>query len=128
VDASRAIKVFLTPERSELQRRIETRFDAMLAAGALEEVRALAARGLDPALPAEGARGALAHSSAGGRDQLAGCGARRRGGYLALYQTAGHLVPQPDAGLVLDRAGSGASADFTRNLADFGLTSGWSAL
>ncbi len=57
VDASRAIKVFLTPERSELQRRIETRFAAMLAAGALEEVRALAARGLDPALPAMKAHG-----------------------------------------------------------------------
>jgi tRNA dimethylallyltransferase len=57
VDASRAIKVFLTPERSELQRRIETRFAAMLAGGALEEVRALAARGLDPALPAMKAHG-----------------------------------------------------------------------
>jgi tRNA dimethylallyltransferase len=57
VDASRAIKVFLTPERSELQRRIETRFAAMLAGGALEEVRALVARGLDPALPAMKAHG-----------------------------------------------------------------------
>jgi tRNA dimethylallyltransferase len=57
VDASRAIKVFLNPERAELQRRIETRFAAMLAAGALEEVRALAARGLDPALPAMKAHG-----------------------------------------------------------------------
>jgi len=57
VNASRAIKVFLTPERSELQRRIETRFAAMLAAGALEEVRTLAARGLDPALPAMKAHG-----------------------------------------------------------------------
>jgi len=57
VDASRAIKIFLTPERAELQRRIETRFAAMLAAGALEEVRSLAARGLDPALPAMKAHG-----------------------------------------------------------------------
>jgi tRNA dimethylallyltransferase len=57
VDAARAIKVFLNPERGELQRRIETRFTAMLAAGALEEVRGLAARGLDPALPAMKAHG-----------------------------------------------------------------------
>jgi tRNA dimethylallyltransferase len=57
VDASHAIKVFLDPERGELRRRIEARFAAMLAAGALEEVRALAARGLDPALPAMKAHG-----------------------------------------------------------------------
>ena len=57
VDASHAVKVFLDPERGELQRRIEARFAAMLAAGVLEEVRALAARGLDPALPAMKAHG-----------------------------------------------------------------------
>jgi tRNA dimethylallyltransferase len=57
LDASRAIKVFLNPERAELQRRIESRFAAMLAAGALDEVRALAARRLDPALPAMKAHG-----------------------------------------------------------------------
>jgi tRNA dimethylallyltransferase len=57
VDASHAIKVFLNPERGELQRRIESRFAAMLAAGALDEVRCLAARGLDPALPAMKAHG-----------------------------------------------------------------------
>lgn len=55
--ADRAIGVFLTPERAELYGRIDTRFDAMLAAGALEEVRALAARGLDPLLPAMKAHG-----------------------------------------------------------------------
>jgi tRNA dimethylallyltransferase len=57
VDAARAIKVFLDPERSALQRRIENRFAAMLSAGALDEVAALAARGLDPALPAMKAHG-----------------------------------------------------------------------
>ena len=41
----------------ELYRRIDARFDAMLAAGALEEVRALAARDLDPLLPAMKAHG-----------------------------------------------------------------------
>jgi tRNA dimethylallyltransferase len=57
VDSSHAIKVFLNPDRIELRRRIENRFAAMLAAGALGEVGALAARGLDPALPAMKAHG-----------------------------------------------------------------------
>lgn len=47
----------LVPERAVLHRTIEARFAAMLAAGALEEVRALAARGLDPAQPAMKAHG-----------------------------------------------------------------------
>jgi tRNA dimethylallyltransferase len=57
VDATRAIKLFLKVEREELYRRINARFDAMLSAGALEEVRALAARGLDTSLPAMKAHG-----------------------------------------------------------------------
>jgi tRNA dimethylallyltransferase len=57
LDAVRAAKVFLMPERDELLRRIDARFDAMMAAGALDEVRALAARQLDPALPAMKAHG-----------------------------------------------------------------------
>jgi tRNA dimethylallyltransferase len=57
LDISRAAKVFLMPDREELLRRIDARFDAMIAAGALEEVRALAVRRLDPALPAMKAHG-----------------------------------------------------------------------
>jgi tRNA dimethylallyltransferase len=57
VDADKAVKLFITCERAELVRRIETRFAAMLGAGALEEVRALAARRLDPSLPAMKAHG-----------------------------------------------------------------------
>jgi tRNA dimethylallyltransferase len=57
IESTRAAKVFITCERAELVRRIETRFAAMLAAGALEEVRALAARRLDPTLPAMKAHG-----------------------------------------------------------------------
>jgi tRNA dimethylallyltransferase len=56
-DAAHVVKVFLAPERGELYRRIDRRFDAMLAAGALEEVRALHARRLDPLLPAMKAHG-----------------------------------------------------------------------
>jgi tRNA dimethylallyltransferase len=52
-----AVKVFLNVARDELYRRIARRFDAMLAAGALDEVRSLAARGLDPLLPAMKAHG-----------------------------------------------------------------------
>ncbi len=50
----------LWPEREALYAAIERRFDAMISAGALEEVRALAARGLDPTLPAMKAHGAPA--------------------------------------------------------------------
>jgi tRNA dimethylallyltransferase len=57
VDLARAAKIFLMPDRAELLARIDARFDAMMAAGALDEVRALAARGLDPSLPAMKAHG-----------------------------------------------------------------------
>ena len=43
VDSARAAKIFLTCERKQLVARIETRFAAMLEAGALDEVRALGA-------------------------------------------------------------------------------------
>src|SRR5882757_6945634 len=49
--------VFLAPERDALYARIDARFDAMLKAGALEEVAGLAARRLDPMLPAMKAHG-----------------------------------------------------------------------
>jgi tRNA dimethylallyltransferase len=47
----------LTPDRDTLARRIGARFDAMMAAGALDEVGALAARNLNPSLPAMKAHG-----------------------------------------------------------------------
>lgn len=52
--------IALTPEREALYAAIDRRFDAMLAQGALEEVRAFAARGLDLSLPAMKAHGAPA--------------------------------------------------------------------
>ena len=57
IDAARAAKVFITCERKELVARIEMRFAAMLKAGALDEVRALSRRLLDPSLPAMKAHG-----------------------------------------------------------------------
>lgn len=52
--------IALTPERDALYGAINTRFDAMLTAGVLDEVRAFARRNLDPALPAMKAHGAPA--------------------------------------------------------------------
>src|SRR6266478_4167367 len=49
--------LFLSPDRDELYARIDSRFETMLLSGALEEVAALAARRLDPLLPAMKAHG-----------------------------------------------------------------------
>ena len=60
------LPVILLPPRECLHARSAERFDQMLAEGALEEVRALAARHLDPALPVMKALGVselLAHLS-----------------------------------------------------------------
>ena len=43
--------LFLAPEREALYARIDARFDAMLASGAIEEVATLEKRQLDPLLP-----------------------------------------------------------------------------
>ena len=42
----------MSVDRAELYRRCDARFDAMIAEGAVEEARAVAALGLDPSLPA----------------------------------------------------------------------------
>ena len=57
LDLATAAKIFVMPDRDALLGRINARFDAMMAAGALEEVRALASRGLNPRLPAMKAHG-----------------------------------------------------------------------
>ena len=56
-DLQPAVKIFLSPDRGELASRIDARFDAMIEAGAIKEVRALMARSLDPSLPAMKAHG-----------------------------------------------------------------------
>ena len=106
IDASRAAKVFLTCERAELRRRIEARFAAMLEAGALDEVRALAARELDPLLPAMKAHGVpwlIRHLN--GEITLDEAAARRRHGHPPLRQTPAHLVSQSDEGLAVGGGG-----------------------
>jgi tRNA dimethylallyltransferase len=57
LDPAHVAKVFVTCERKDLVTRIESRFAAMLEVGALDEVRALAARRLNPLLPAMKAHG-----------------------------------------------------------------------
>jgi len=57
IDSKRVAKVFISCERKELVHRIERRFTAMLKSGALEEVKRLVERRLDPSLPAMKAHG-----------------------------------------------------------------------
>ena len=102
LDPGRAVKIFLDVDRAELYRRIDARFDAMLAAGALDEVRALAARNLDPSLPAMKAHGVpwlIRHL----RGEITlGRGRRgRQARHPPLHQASGHLVPPSIAGLDL---------------------------
>jgi tRNA dimethylallyltransferase len=57
-------RIFLAPDRAVLRARIDARFRAMIAAGALDEVARLRARTLDPMLPvmrAHGVPGLIAH-------------------------------------------------------------------
>jgi tRNA dimethylallyltransferase len=57
-------RLFLTPERDLIRARIDSRFTAMMQAGALDEVAALRERRLDPMLPvmrAHGVPGLIAH-------------------------------------------------------------------
>lgn len=52
IDRETARFIVIEPDRAELVARIDRRFDGMIEAGGLNEVRALAALDLDPALPA----------------------------------------------------------------------------
>jgi tRNA dimethylallyltransferase len=58
------VRLVLLPEREALYHRIETRFDRMISDGVLDEVRALQALDLDPALPVMTAHGVPALMSA----------------------------------------------------------------
>lgn len=57
LDPATTAAIFLAPERAALKARIDARFLAMMEQGALDEVEALAARHLDPALPVMRAHG-----------------------------------------------------------------------
>ena len=51
LDESETLRLVVSHERAELHRRSNARFDAMIAAGAVEEARALAAQGYSSELP-----------------------------------------------------------------------------
>ncbi|MFD2181458.1 tRNA (adenosine(37)-N6)-dimethylallyltransferase MiaA [Rhodoplanes azumiensis] len=57
LDPARVVTAFLAPDRTALYARIDARFVRMMAEGALEEIRALGGRQLDPLLPAMRAHG-----------------------------------------------------------------------
>lgn len=57
LEESSAVRLVASRPREELYQRIEARFRVMLREGAMEEVAAVAARGLDSALPALRAHG-----------------------------------------------------------------------
>ena len=114
--------IFLAPERAALRAAIDARFDAMLAAGALDEVAALAARRLDPALPVMRAHGVphlIAHLA--GRLPLEEAAARgkldtrqyaKRQFTWARHQMTGFEWVAPDEA---ERAGAGALARLTED-------------
>lgn len=54
---ARYLTLLMLPARAALYRRIEARFDAMMASGALAEAEAFRALGIDPGLPASRAVG-----------------------------------------------------------------------
>ena len=57
LSTEKAVRIVISPDRAELYRRCDTRFEAMLRQGALDEVAALRALALDPKLPAMTALG-----------------------------------------------------------------------
>lgn len=73
VAEAEAVRLVILPDREELHRRCDARFEAMMAGGAFDEVQALAAQRLDPGLPAMralGVRPLMAHlAGALARDQ-----------------------------------------------------------
>ncbi|MBD3845865.1 tRNA (adenosine(37)-N6)-dimethylallyltransferase MiaA [Bosea sp. SSUT16] len=64
LDGTALLRLFVSPSREDVRARIDRRFEAMMATGALEEVARLRERGLDPLLPimrAHGVPGLIAH-------------------------------------------------------------------
>jgi tRNA dimethylallyltransferase len=107
----RLLRLFVMPDREEVRARIDRRFEAMMAQGALDEVAALRERGLDPLLPvmrAHGVPGLIAHLD--GRISLAEAVARGQADTRAYakrqvtwfrHQMAGWQAVAPEAALGL---------------------------
>ncbi len=88
----------LLPPRDALYAAIDARFAGMVAAGAVDEVQALMARGLDPALPVMKAVGVPELSAyLAGRIPLEFRHFAGATGVASLCKAAIHLVSAPDA-------------------------------
>lgn len=105
----RLLRLFVMPERAEVRARIDRRFEAMMAQGALDEVARLRERRLDPLLPvmrAHGVPGLIAHLD--GKTSLAEAVARGQADTRAYakrqvtwfrHQMAGWQAVAPEAAL-----------------------------
>ena len=94
IDRESARFVVIEPDRAELVARIDRRFDGMVEAGALEEVKALAALKLDPQLPAMKAIGVRELQCRAARRDSHGRGDRaRQDRDAAICQAPVDLVP-----------------------------------
>lgn len=103
--------ILVMPPRDALYAACDARFDAMVAAGALDEVRALMALGLDPALPAMkslGVRELARHLAGEGSLEQAGEKARQATRNYAKRQTT-WFRNQLAAELVLEGPDSAAA-------------------
>ena len=102
LDPQHALKMFLDVDREELRtpdRRALRRHAGGRRAGRGEGAGRAQAR--SAAAGDEGPRRAVADPASAGEIALEEAVERAKHGYPALRQAAGHLVPQPDAGLVL---------------------------
>lgn len=109
-----ALRLFVSPEREAVRAAIDRRFEAMMAQGALDEVRRLKDRGLDPLRPvmrAHGVPGLIAHlDEAISLDEAIARGQADTRAYAKRqvtwfrHQMAGWEAVAPDAALGIARA------------------------
>jgi tRNA dimethylallyltransferase len=121
IDRESAHFVVIEPDRAELVARIDRRFDGMIEAGALEEVKALAALNLDPQLPAMKAigvrelqaalRGDISMGEAIERAKIATRQYAKRQSTWFRHQLGPHWqrLRQPDAAQTLDLQAIGST-------------------
>jgi tRNA dimethylallyltransferase len=115
LDRDAALRLVIAREREPLYAAIDARFDQMLEQGAVQEVQALLALGLDPGLPAMRAHGvrelAAFLSGALTREEAVAKAktesrryAKRQMTWLRRFMTDWHWVP--DAGAAVEAAGA----------------------
>ena len=109
LDAARAAKIFLSPDRDALMAadRCALRRDGNVRRDR-RSAGARRARARSELAGDEGTWRAMAHPSSARRDQPGGSGGRRQTRYPPIHQATGDMVPQPASGICLGRAGEGA--------------------